>query len=52
MCNEAVQRVARVLPNVPVPQWVLSRPWKLRRLAAMRAGVVGATDRIFADGLE
>ena len=26
MCNEAVQLVDRVLPNVPVRQWVLSLP--------------------------
>jgi len=49
MCNEAVQVVDRVLPNVPVRQWVLSLPWELRRLAAMKPGVVSAMDRIFAD---
>ena len=36
MCNKAVQLVDRVLPNVPVRQWVLSLPWELRRLAAMK----------------
>jgi hypothetical protein len=49
MCNEAVQLVDRVVPNVPVRQWVLSLPWELRRLAAMKPGVVGAMDRIFAE---
>jgi hypothetical protein len=49
MANEAVQLVDRVLPNVPVRQWVLSLPWELRRLAAMKPGVVGAMDRIFAE---
>ena len=49
MCNEAVQLVDRVLPNVPVRQWVLSLPWELRGLAAMKPGVVGAMDRIFAE---
>jgi hypothetical protein len=34
---------------VPVRQWVLSLPWELRRLAAMKPGVVGAMDRIFAE---
>ncbi len=29
MCNEAVQIVDRVLPNVHVRQWVLSLPWEL-----------------------
>jgi len=49
MCNEAVQIVDRVVPNVPVRQWVLSLPWELRALAAMKPGVVGAMDRIFAE---
>jgi hypothetical protein len=49
MCNEAVQLVDRVLPNVPVRQWVLSLPWELRGLAAMKPKVVGAMDRIFAE---
>jgi hypothetical protein len=49
MCNEAVQLVDRVLPNVPVRQWVLSLPWELRGLAAMKPGVIGAMDRIFAE---
>jgi hypothetical protein len=48
MCNEAVQVVDRVLPNVPIRQWVLSLPWELRRLAAMKPAVLGAMDRIFA----
>jgi hypothetical protein len=48
MCNEAVQRVDRVLPNVPIRQWVLSLPWELRRPAAMKPGVLGAMDRINA----
>jgi len=49
MCNEAVQLVDHVLPNVPVRQWGLSLPWELRGLAAMKPGVVGAMDRIFAE---
>ena len=49
MCNEAVQLVDRVLPNVPVRQWVLSLPFELRGPAAMKPGVVGAMDRIFAE---
>ena len=42
------RRVDRVCPNVPVRPWVLSLPWELRGLAAMRPGVIGAMDRIFA----
>jgi hypothetical protein len=49
MCNEALQLVDRVLPNVPVRQWVLSLPWELRGLAATRPRVLGAMDRIFAE---
>jgi Putative transposase len=32
-----------------VRQWVLSLPWELRGLSAMKPGVVGAMDRIFAE---
>jgi len=49
MSNEAVQVVDRVLPNVPVRQWVVSLPWELRGLAAARSRVLGAIDRIFAE---
>jgi hypothetical protein len=48
MCNEAAQLVDRVLPNVPIRQWVLSLPWELRGLAATTPAVLGALDRIFA----
>jgi hypothetical protein len=49
MCTEAAHVVDRVLPNVPVRQWVLSLPWELRAAAAMKPGVIGAMDRIFAE---
>ena len=49
VCNEAVQLVDRVLPNVPIRQWVLSLPWELRGLVAAKRGVLGAMDRIFAE---
>jgi hypothetical protein len=48
MGTEAAHVVDRVLPNVPVRQWVLSLPWELRAAAAMKPGVIGAMDRIFA----
>ena len=41
-CNEAVQIVDRVLPNVHVRQWVLSLPWELRALAAIQGPAQGA----------
>jgi hypothetical protein len=48
MCNEAVQLVDRVLPNVPIRQGVLSLPWELRGLAATKPEVLGVMDKIFA----
>jgi len=39
--------VDRVIPNVPVRQWVLSLPFELRRLVAFRADVLAAVARIF-----
>jgi hypothetical protein len=49
MCDEAAHLIDRVLPNVPIRQWVLSLPWELRGLAATRPDVLGAMDRIFAE---
>ena len=49
MCNEAAHLVDRVLPNVPVRQWVLSLPFELRHLALVRPDVLTATGRIFAN---
>ncbi len=48
MNDLASQLVARVLPDVPVRQWVCSLPWQLRRLTAMDADVLTAVVRIFA----
>ena len=47
MANTAAHLVDRVVPNVPVRQWVLSLPFELRRLAAFRADVLTACSRIF-----
>jgi hypothetical protein len=38
MANSAAHLVDRVLPDVPVRQWVLSLPFELRPLAAFKAG--------------
>jgi hypothetical protein len=51
MCNEAAHLVDRVLPNVPVRQWVLSLPFELRRLAAFRADVLSAVGRAFVEAI-
>jgi hypothetical protein len=49
MCNTAAHLVGRVLPSVPVRQWVLSLPFELRRTAAFRADVATALGRIFIE---
>jgi len=49
MANTAAHLVDRVLPNVPVRQWVLSLPYELRRLAAFDARALSAIGRIFVD---
>jgi len=51
MANVAAHLVDRVLPAVPVRQWVLSLPFELRRLAAFRADVLSALARIFHEAL-
>jgi len=51
MCNEAAAMVDRVLPNVPIRQWVLSLPYELRRLAAFDARVLTAVGRIFVEAI-
>jgi hypothetical protein len=51
MANTAAHLVDRVLPAVPVRQWVLSLPFELRRLAAFDAKVLAALARIFAEAL-
>jgi len=51
MANEAAALVDRVLPQVPVRQWVLSLPFELRALAAFNAKVLSALSRIFAEAV-
>jgi hypothetical protein len=46
MANTAAHLVDRVLPNLPIRQWVLSLPFDLRVLAAKSPEVVSAIDRI------
>ncbi len=46
MANCAAHLVDRVLPNVPIRQWVLSLPFNLRALAAKHPALVSAIDRI------
>ena len=51
MSNTAAHLVDRVLPAVPVRQWVLSLPFELRALAAFRADVLSAIGRLFVEAL-
>jgi hypothetical protein len=47
MANTGAHLVDRVLPDVPVRQFVLSLPYELRLLAAFKADVLAALARIF-----
>jgi hypothetical protein len=51
MANTAAAIVDRVLPDVPVRQYVLSLPYELRKLAAFKADVLTALGRIFVDAI-
>lgn len=51
MANVAAHLVDRVLPPVPVRQWVLSLPFELRALAAFRANALSALSRIFVEAI-
>jgi hypothetical protein len=51
MANTAVHLVDRVLPDVPVRQYVLTLPYELRRLAAFKADVLTAVSRIFVESV-
>jgi hypothetical protein len=45
MCNTAAHLTDRVLPNVPIRQWVLSLPFDLRIAAARDPKLLAACDR-------
>ena len=51
MCNTAAHLADRVIPDVPVRQWVLSLPFELRRVAAFRADVLRAIAKIFYEAI-
>jgi hypothetical protein len=51
MANTGAHLVDRVLPDVPVRQFVLSLPFELRMLAAFKPDVLGALARIFAEAV-
>jgi Transposase zinc-binding domain len=49
MANGAAHLVDRVLPDVPIRQFVLSLPYELRALAAFKPDVLRALVRIFVE---
>jgi len=49
MCNTAAHLVDRVLPNLPLRQWVATIPYELRPLAAAKPDVLAAIGRIFVE---
>jgi hypothetical protein len=51
MANSAAFLVDRVLPPVPVRQYVLTLPYELRKLVAFKADVLTAVARIFVDSV-
>jgi hypothetical protein len=51
MANVAAHLVDRVLPAVPIRQWVLSLPFDLRAAAAFRADVLTAIGRVFFEAI-
>lgn len=52
MTGTAATLVDRVIPDVPVRQWVLTVPFSLRLLLAQKAPVLAAVNRIFASEVE
>ena len=49
MCGTAAHLVDRVIPDVPLRQWVLSVPFELRLTLARRADALSAVGRIFVE---
>jgi hypothetical protein len=47
MAESAAHLVDHVFPEVPVRQWVISFPWRLRYLLALDAGLCRAVRRVF-----
>jgi hypothetical protein len=51
MANTGAHLVDRVLPDVPLRQYVLSLPYELRMLAALKPAVLGALARLFVKAI-
>src|SRR5262249_37269851 len=49
MCGTAAHLVDHVLPDVPVRQWVLTAPFEVRRVLALRPDALTGAGRIFME---
>ena len=49
MCGTAAHLVDHVVPDVPVRQWVLTAPFEVRRVLALRPDALTAAGRIFVE---
>ena len=49
MCGTAAHLVDRVLPDVAVRQWVLTAPYEIRRVLALRPDALTAQNRLFVE---
>src|ERR1019366_6846908 len=49
MCGPAAHLVDHVLPETPVRQWVLTAPFEVRRVMALRPEALSACNPIFAE---
>ena len=51
MCQTAATVCDRVLPDVPLRQWVMSVPYELRRVLASDPAMLTRTSRVFFEEL-
>jgi len=49
MCGSAAHLVDHVLPDVPLRQWVLTAPYEVRRVHALRPDALTAQNRFFVE---
>jgi len=49
MCGSAAHLVDHVLPDVPVRQWVLTTPFRVRRVLALRPDALTMANRLFVE---
>lgn len=49
MCGTAAHLVDHVMPDTPMRQWVLTAPFEVRRVMALRPDALSACNRIFVE---